>query len=123
MAALNSCLVIPPDFCKTNSTPNNERLMTVTGYVTSKENAAPIKNIKITGDYGYTRTDATGYYELLVYLDKKTECAIIVFEDDDGVKNEGKFKKMELTVKDRKYDQYKMPVLGLDVQLEKEGAE
>lgn len=120
---LDSCFMLPSSFSETVYTPNKEKLITIVGHVFSKENAVPIKNIKITGDYGYTRTDANGYYELLVYLDKTNQQATLVFEDDDGNKNEGKFKKTELSVTDKKNNKSVMHVFELNIQLEKEGAE
>lgn len=120
---LDSCFMLPISFSETNFTPNEEKLMTIVGYVSSKENATPVKNIKIKGNYGYTRTDNNGYYELLVYLDKSAQQTSLVFEDDDGEKNEGKFQKTDRIVKQKKYMPSLMQVIELNVQLEKEGAE
>lgn len=103
------------------STPNDEKLMTVVGFVTSKEDGVPVKNIKVAGNYGYTRTDAKGYFELMVYLDKKTDRTTVVFEDDDGNKNAGRFKKNELTLKEYKYYSTIKQIIECDVQLEKQG--
>lgn len=103
-------------------TPNDEKLMTVLGFVTSRKNNTPVKNIKVTGDYGYTRTNEDGYFELMVYLDKKTEKAIITFEDDDGDKNGGKFKKKEISVKEFKIKSYgNKQIVEYNIELEKEG--
>lgn len=93
--------------CEKTTNPAGGINELIYGYVNCEGN--PIPEIKVISNYGYTFTDANGYFEILSYYYTETHNStlsnsetinahILTFTDIDSDKN-GKYKEKNITVK------------------------
>lgn len=69
--------------CKTDLNPAGGINVVLWGHVYD-DTSAPIKNVRVTSNYGYTYTDDSGYFEILCFYYPNNKKVNLSFRDSNG---------------------------------------